>query len=333
MKNSLTLQWRYNGRDGVSNHQPHDCLFNRLIRRTSKKTSKFHVTGFCAGNSPVTGEFPAQRASNDVTWKMLPFDDIIMIYDSYVTENIFSHVWCLSYPALLRMMLLSQFYQASSKAECNHIWLPWKPSCDFLLENSLYTCLAIMFKAFVGCTALTHNFEIWSSKYILSSIVTLKSWSLIFHNIFINYFQKHDDVIKWKHFPRYWPFVRGIHRSPVNYQHKSQWREALMFSLTCVWINGWVHNHEAGDLRRYRAHYDVTVMTVSNYNRTIIFFGSVLSLRPSWLQCQLCHWWKEMGFAKTKSSEPSEDEYSPHKGPVMRCLIFFLCWYPDQTGE
>ena len=66
----------------------------------------------------------------------------------------------------------------------------------------------------------------------------------------------YDDVVKWKHFPRYWPFVRGIHRSP----HKGHWRGALMFSLICVWINGWVNNGEAGDLRRYRAHYDVTVM-------------------------------------------------------------------------
>ena len=44
----------------------------------------------------------------------------------------------------------------------------------------------------------------------------------------------HDDVIKWKHFPRYWPFVRGIHRSSVNSPHKGQWRGALMFSLICA---------------------------------------------------------------------------------------------------
>ena len=67
----------------------------------------------------------------------------------------------------------------------------------------------------------------------------------------------HDDVIKWKHFPRYWPFVRGIHRSPVNSPHKGQWREALMFSLICTWISGWENNRESGDLRRHRAHYDV----------------------------------------------------------------------------
>ena len=73
----------------------------------------------------------------------------------------------------------------------------------------------------------------------------------------------HDDVIKWKHFPRNWPFVRGIHRSPVNSPHKGQWRGYLMFSLICVWINGWANNREAGDLRRYRAHYGVTVMYIT----------------------------------------------------------------------
>ena len=58
------LQWRHNECDDVSNHQPHDCLLNRLFRRRSKKTQNFRVTGLCEGNSPVTGIFPAQRASN-----------------------------------------------------------------------------------------------------------------------------------------------------------------------------------------------------------------------------------------------------------------------------
>ena len=58
-----SLRWRHNDRDGVSNHQPHECLLNRLFRRRSKKTSKLRVTGLCVGNSPGTGEFPAQRAS------------------------------------------------------------------------------------------------------------------------------------------------------------------------------------------------------------------------------------------------------------------------------
>ena len=66
--------------------------------------------------------------------------------------------------------------------------------------------------------------------------------------------------MKLKHLPRYWPSVRGIHRSPVNSPHKGQWRGALMFSLICASIDGCVNNREAGDLRRHRAHYDVTVM-------------------------------------------------------------------------
>ena len=88
----------------------------------------------------------------------------------------------------------------------------------------------------------------------------------------------HDDVIKWKYFPRYWPFVRGIHRSPVNSPHKGQWRGALMFSLICTRINSWVNNREAGDLKRNRAHYDVTVMTRSGtteYTHKINTYGFV----------------------------------------------------------
>ena len=60
---SSPLRWRHSERNGVSNHQPHDCLLNRLVGRRSKKSSKLRVTGLCAGNSPATGEFPAQIAS------------------------------------------------------------------------------------------------------------------------------------------------------------------------------------------------------------------------------------------------------------------------------
>ena len=69
----------------------------------------------------------------------------------------------------------------------------------------------------------------------------------------------------WRHqiatFRGYWPFVRGIHRSPVNSPHTGQWRGTLMLSLIRAWINGWLNNREAGDLRRCRANYDVTVIT------------------------------------------------------------------------
>ena len=64
MRRNQSLQWHHNGRYGVLNHQPHDCLLYCLFRRRSKKTSKLRATGLCAGNSPVTGEFTAQMASN-----------------------------------------------------------------------------------------------------------------------------------------------------------------------------------------------------------------------------------------------------------------------------
>ena len=71
----LILRWRQNGRDGVSNHQPHDCLFNRLWRRRSKTTSKLRVTGLCVGNSPAPVNSPHK---GPVTRKMFLFDDVIM---------------------------------------------------------------------------------------------------------------------------------------------------------------------------------------------------------------------------------------------------------------
>ena len=72
-----------------------------------------------------------------------------------------------------------------------------------------------------------------------------------------------DDVIKWKHFPSYWPFVWGICRSPRKSPHQGQWGGTLMFSLICAWINGWVNTREPGDLRRHSAHYDVAVMILN----------------------------------------------------------------------
>ena len=62
--NINALRWRHNELDVVSDHQPHDCLFNRLFGRRSKKTSKLRVTGLCVWKSPGTCEFPAQKASN-----------------------------------------------------------------------------------------------------------------------------------------------------------------------------------------------------------------------------------------------------------------------------
>ena len=73
----IPLRWRHNGCDSVSNHQPRECLLRRLIRRTSKKTSKLRVTGLCVGNSPGPVNSPHK---GPVTRKMFPFDDVIMLW-------------------------------------------------------------------------------------------------------------------------------------------------------------------------------------------------------------------------------------------------------------
>ena len=81
----MALQWRHNDRDGVSNHQPHDCLLNRLFRCRSKEASKLRVTSLCLGNSPGAGEFPAQRASNaenaSIWWRHHECASCIDIFD------------------------------------------------------------------------------------------------------------------------------------------------------------------------------------------------------------------------------------------------------------
>ena len=134
-------------------------------------------------------------------------------------------------------------------------------------------CVASQWETTSHCNVVSH----WMGAYTKSSLCSQNNTCpLLFYilfglhvmpllqiydvNITIWRCLYHDDIIKWKHFPRYWPFVRRIQRSPVNSPHSGQWRGALMFSLICVWINDWVNNREAGDLRRYRAHYDVIVM-------------------------------------------------------------------------
>ena len=131
--------------------------------------------------------------------------------------------------------------------------------CWYIYKYAFYTSLECL---------LRQNIQNRNTHHVYSDVITYPCLNADVANLC------HDDVIKWKHFLRYWPFVRGIHRSPVNSPHKGQWRGASMFYLICVWINGWVNNREAGDLRRYRAHYDVSVM-VSEKGSHVIYIDSV----------------------------------------------------------
>ena len=110
----------------------------------------------------------------------------------------------------------------------------------------------------------------------------------------------------WRHqmetFLRYWTFFAGIHRFP----HNGQWRGALMFSLICVWIDGWVNNHEAGDLRRYRAHYDVIVME---------YIIDCTVIKPTWIRSVLISWddMKQLrGYGDTTTSNTQPNNHTAY---------------------
>ena len=94
------LQWRRNERGSVSNHQPYDCLLNRLFRRRWKKPSKLRVTGLCAGNSPEAGEFPAQKTSNaekvSIWWRHHEAC-IIQLVSYRLVRHISGYLWVLYY--------------------------------------------------------------------------------------------------------------------------------------------------------------------------------------------------------------------------------------------
>ena len=134
--------------------------------------------------------------------------------------------------------------------------------CDKLI--SIYFCFSVPGKLKLSFTDDLNCLSIpkaWCS-VITGAFDEVYMYKLIhcsyqYNNINLN----HDDVIKWKHFPRYWSLVWRIHWSPVNSPHKGQWREALMFFLICARINGWINYGEAGDLRRHRIHCDAIVTT------------------------------------------------------------------------
>ena len=126
-----TSQWRHNGRNGVSNHQPHDCLLNGLFRRRSKKTPKLRVTGLCVGNSPVTDEFPAQRASNaenvSIWWRHHEFE----YYEPY--QNMAKH-------NKARTVCIFLFIHLSSKSVGAHLkHVLSESNCWHFFNNILLT--------------------------------------------------------------------------------------------------------------------------------------------------------------------------------------------------
>ena len=184
-----------------------------------------------------------------VTRKMFPFDDVIM-------ENMLSHELR---PHQSYLCHIRDAVGVTSNKTIIQLVFISSAFFDLERESRSYSKLSASLML-TDCVTQSNN--------IISDIIASrrrpKKYS---HGSHFNVLCCHDDAIKWKHFQRYWLFVRGICRSPVHSPHKGQWRGALMFSLTCAWINAWVNNREAGGLRRHCAHiyiyiYDVIVMVV-----------------------------------------------------------------------
>ena len=226
------LQWRLNGCDGVSNHQPHHCSLNRLFRRRSKKTSKLCITGLCAGNSPLTGEFPAQMAGNA---EMFLFDDVIMTLWGVLSRKL---------PELETNMHVLHTFQNPLT-----LMLSWlnlddilsKPHSGGWFEKQIFPSnvlpmrisMLMQFLQVVWYGSRTRDPEIWFFStwkavdifikdlfHVVSTchntvivVNSTKSVIVTYPKLLQMTWQSfHDDVIKWKHFPCYWPSVWEIHR-------------------------------------------------------------------------------------------------------------------------
>ena len=130
----------------------------------------------------------------------------------------------------------------------------WQNNLLLLVPNCYEVVAMVATSRRYGCAIVMSYTEI--TKAVSQKMLTINLCISVTWLFTCAFHISHDDVINWKHFPRYWPFVRGIHRSPVNSPYKGQWHGILMFSL----IYAWIKNREAGDLRRHRAHCDVIVM-------------------------------------------------------------------------
>ena len=152
-----------------------------------------------------------------------------------------------------------------------YLSIPVEGVCNYPIDDARLCTVPVFIKEFIVRYLPMHG----SDTAPKSEVQQLQQRFSTLIGVFI----LNDDVIKWNYFPRYWPFVLVIHRSPVNSPLKGQWRRALMFSLIYAWINGWVSNDEAGDLRRHRAYYDVTVMLNNTFTSEFLGMGDKFRLR------------------------------------------------------
>ena len=205
------------------------------------------LLAICARDSPVIGEFPSQRPetrSFDVFLDLRPNKRV----NNREAGDLRRHR---AHHDVTAMMMKTKWSMKHCK--WNEMWA--------FSEGDIEDYWGVT----KGRPAVHQN---WTTNKEPSALVS-SDWYLL-KNRGSTFTTLHDDVIKWKHFPRYWPchlygkFTDHTH----THTHKGQWCGGLMFPLICAWMTGWVNNREAGDLRHHRAHYDVTVMDCRAYTCT-----------------------------------------------------------------
>ena len=196
MYSQVPLQWRHNGHDGVSNHQPY--LFDRLFRRRSKKTSKLCVTGLCEGNSPVTGEFPAQRAGDaenvSIWWRHQVCKNADRCLNSQSQKDCAHSYWYNQSSALYVFSTISCISLASEKVGCFILFIH-SPKCVFHRPTSLPTPLIqqsvrVFFVVVVisrtpvpnTCSSLCDWLSIWVNQYNCLIVLHTERHTLIIGN-------------------------------------------------------------------------------------------------------------------------------------------------------
>ena len=225
---------------------------NHLFSRRPKKTSKLRVTGLCEDNPTATGGFPSQRAGNE--------GNVSVWWHHHVRRAVNRQGW------------LSTRIMASWMATRKH---------SLLKPGVLHVCITWLLcfpPASIDSSPVSTN----SSPVSTDSSPQWITICLVTRGALM--------MTKWKHLPRYWRFVGGIHRSPVNSPHKGHWHRAFIFSLICAWTNSWVNNRDAGDLRLHRPHYHVTVMA-----SRIFTLDCITSEKQGWVAALVAKnrfWWQ-----------------------------------------
>ena len=189
----ISFKWRHKGCDSASNHRPHDCLLNRLFQRISVKTSKLRVIGLCAGNSPGTGEFPTQMASNaenvSIWWRhhvLLKFLLLLMISDKCR--------WCHSYKNTIEILskspwvkiMLNNTYQIVSAAECvivdTHFRSVYMTRWNTSFCNLVFTDDELSYSSFTGTDPLRNFMTVFTAFHknsFQSSFRIYTDWSYL----------------------------------------------------------------------------------------------------------------------------------------------------------